>query len=134
MPSGTFPRLSLPRTGTRRVLPGAVRVIEASHPVPDARSLAAGRALRTAVEAMAPGSRLLLLVSGGASALAEDLVEGATLEDLAALNRKAAGRRFGHRRDERRAPKAVADQGRRVAVAFPGRDCAGAGDFGRAGG
>lgn len=69
-------------------LPEGAELIEAAHPVPDARSLRGGRALRAAVEAMAPGSDLLLLVSGGASALAEDPVEGKTLEDLAALNRR----------------------------------------------
>ncbi|MFC6689082.1 DUF4147 domain-containing protein [Jhaorihella thermophila] len=101
---GDVPALVVTKDGHAQGLPGAVRVIEASHPVPDARSLAAGRALRTAVEAMAPGSRLLLLVSGGASALAEDLVEGATLEDLAALNRKllAAGLDIAAMNAERR--------------------------------
>ena len=90
---GDVPTLVVTKDGHAQGLPGPVRVIEASHPVPDARSIAAGRALRAAVEPMAPGSRLLLLVSGGASALAEDPVEGATLEYLAALNRKllAAG-------------------------------------------
>ena len=67
-------------------LPEGVEVIEAAHPVPDARSLRGGKTLREAVEAMAPGTHLLLLVSGGASSLAEDLVQGKTLEDLAALN------------------------------------------------
>ena len=46
------------------------RLIEAAHPVPDARSLAGGRALRQTVQAMPEESTLLLLVSGGASSLA----------------------------------------------------------------
>ena len=69
-------------------LPRHVRLIEAAHPVPDARSLTAGKALRDAVLSMQPGSNLLLLVSGGASSLAEDPVAGAGLADLAALNRR----------------------------------------------
>ncbi len=60
------------------------KVIEAAHPVPDAASLRAGQELREAVAQMPEGSRLLLLVSGGASALAEDLPEGQTLAGLQA--------------------------------------------------
>lgn len=82
------PTLVVTKDGHGDGLPDGVEVIEAAHPVPDARSLRGGRALRQAVAAMAPGSELLLLVSGGASALAEDPVEGKTLEDLAALNRR----------------------------------------------
>lgn len=82
------PALVVTKDGHGDGLPQGVEVIEAAHPVPDARSLRGGAALRAAVEAMAPGSELLLLVSGGASSLAEDLVAGKTLEDLAALNRR----------------------------------------------
>jgi len=87
------PALVVTKDGHGADLPTEAELIEAAHPVPDARSLRAGRALREAVEAMAEGSSLLLLVSGGASSLAEDLVEGQTLDDLAALNRRllAAG-------------------------------------------
>lgn len=87
------PTLVVSKDGHGADLPAAAELIEAAHPVPDARSLRAGRALREAVEAMAEGSSLLLLVSGGASSLAEDLVAGQTLDDLAALNRRllAAG-------------------------------------------
>ncbi|WP_239059692.1 DUF4147 domain-containing protein [Ruegeria sp. PrR005] len=84
---GPVPCLVVTKDGHGADLPGTAQLIEASHPVPDARSLAGGRALRQAVEAMDAGSHLLLLVSGGASSLAEDLVEGKTLDDLAALNR-----------------------------------------------
>lgn len=64
--------------------PADAQVIEAAHPVPDAQSLKAGAALRQAVARSAEGSHLLMLVSGGASSLAEDLPEGMSLEDLAA--------------------------------------------------
>ncbi|MDK3018159.1 DUF4147 domain-containing protein [Pseudodonghicola flavimaris] len=87
------PALVVTKDGHGAGLPPEAELIEAAHPVPDARSLAGGRALREAVAAMPPGSELLLLVSGGASALAEDLAPGSTLDDLAALNRRllAAG-------------------------------------------
>lgn len=84
---GPLPCLVVTKDGHGAELPASTQLIEAAHPVPDARSLMAGRALRQAVEAMTEGSHLLLLVSGGASSLAEDLVTGKTLDDLAALNR-----------------------------------------------
>ena len=66
--------------------PAHAEVIEAAHPVLDENSLRAGARLRETVEAMQPGSHLLMLVSGGASALAEDPVDGL---DLAGLAKKA---------------------------------------------
>jgi glycerate 2-kinase len=59
-----------------------VTLIESGHPIPDQHSLDAGAALLNRVQSMPAGSRLLLLVSGGASALAEALPTGMTLEDL----------------------------------------------------
>ncbi len=64
--------------------PPLARVIESAHPVPDAASLAAGRALQQAIADCAPGDHLLMLVSGGASALAEVPEKGMSLEDLIA--------------------------------------------------
>ncbi len=61
-------------------------VLQSAHPVPDASSLAAGERLLAEVAAAPPGSHLLLLVSGGASALAEAPRAGVTLADLGALN------------------------------------------------
>lgn len=83
---GKTPALVVTKDGHADGLTPHIHVIEAAHPVPDDRSLQGGRALREAVDAMEPGSHLLLLVSGGASSLAEDLVPGATLDDLARLN------------------------------------------------
>jgi glycerate 2-kinase len=83
---GGVPALVVTKDGHGDGLPVHARLIEASHPVPDIRSLNAGRALRETVAAMPGGSRLLMLVSGGASSLAEDPVAGKTLEDLQALN------------------------------------------------
>ncbi len=61
-----------------------VKVVEAGHPIPDQNSLDAGRALLDRIRAMPADSRVLLLVSGGASALAEALPEDITLADLQA--------------------------------------------------
>lgn len=83
---GSLPALVVTKDGHAQDLPDNVHVIESSHPVPDARSLAAGRALRTSVQGLGSGTHLLLLVSGGASSLAEDPVEGKTLNDLQTLN------------------------------------------------
>jgi len=84
---GNVPALVVTKDGHGENLPEHVRLIESAHPVPDARSLIAGRALRDAVAGMPAGSTLLLLVSGGASALVEDPVAGKTLNDLIRLNR-----------------------------------------------
>ena len=57
-----------------------VTVIESAHPVPDENSLAAGDALIQAVQTLNANNQLLLLVSGGASALAELLPKKTSLE------------------------------------------------------
>jgi glycerate 2-kinase len=64
-----------------------IETIEAGHPIPDEGSLAGGAALLAAVREMGAGSRLLLLVSGGASALAEAPAPGLSLEVLREKNR-----------------------------------------------
>lgn len=79
-----IPCLVVTKYGHGTEAPPHATVIEAAHPVPDASSLEAGRALQEAVAACAPGSHLLMLVSGGASALAEVLDDGLTLEELSA--------------------------------------------------
>jgi len=98
------PTLVVTKDGHAGDLPAHARVLEAAHPVPDARSLTAGRAMREAVAAMGTGTRLLLLVSGGASALAEDPIDGETLDSLSQLNRDllAKGLDIGAMNAERR--------------------------------
>jgi len=61
-----------------------VIIVESAHPLPDQNSLAAGHALLERTFTMEADSRLLLLVSGGASALAEALPAGMSLDDLRA--------------------------------------------------
>jgi len=68
-------------------IPG-IEVLEAGHPVADARSVAAGhRALKLA-DSVGLGDRVIVLLSGGASALLECPLPGLQLADLAAINRK----------------------------------------------
>jgi hydroxypyruvate reductase len=59
-----------------------VRVIESAHPIPDQNSLDAGDAMLECIAGLTADSRLLLLVSGGASALAESLPDIMSLADL----------------------------------------------------
>ncbi|KQS02234.1 hypothetical protein ASG11_15810 [Sphingomonas sp. Leaf357] len=67
--------------------PDTVEIVEAGHPVPDANSLfAADRALAIAAELRAQ-DRLILLLSGGGSALAAAPVAGVSLEDKQAVTR-----------------------------------------------
>ena len=101
---GAVPVLVVTKDGHGEGLPETVRLIESAHPIPDQRSLIAGQALRETVNGMAQDSKLLLLVSGGASALAEDPVDGYTLSDLIALNQRllAAGLDIGAMNVERR--------------------------------
>ena len=61
-------------------------VLEAGHPLPDEHSLAAGQALLDFAARIPLGASVLVLLSGGASALVELLPHGATLGDLHALN------------------------------------------------
>lgn len=60
-------------------------IIESAHPVPDEKSLAAGARAIDFVESVSPDHSLVLLVSGGASALVEVLPEGLGLEFLSRL-------------------------------------------------
>jgi len=62
-----------------------ITVIESGHPIPDQQSLRAGALLLERVSSMPEDSRLLMLVSGGASALAEALPAGMSLGDLQSI-------------------------------------------------
>ena len=67
---------------------GNIQVIESAHPVPDRNSLIAGeRALRF-VRSLNQKDSLLVLVSGGASALLEKLKDNMSLSDLQEFNKK----------------------------------------------
>ena len=70
-----------------------VTILETAHPVPDARSLAAGAELARRVANLRADVWPVFLVSGGSSSLVELLHEGGSLEALRALNERglAAG-------------------------------------------
>lgn len=76
------PVLIVTKYGHAADAPPQAEVIEAAHPVLDQNSLLAGARLLEVVAGMKPGSHLLMLVSGGASALAEAPVDGLDLEGL----------------------------------------------------
>ena len=68
-------------------LPASVEWIESSHPFPDARSQrAAGRALAAAERAQS-GEAVVILLSGGASALMAAPIDGLTLADKIATTK-----------------------------------------------
>lgn len=64
-----------------------LRQVEGSHPVPDAHSVEAGRALMAAVAGLGPDDLVIALVSGGGSALCALPAEGVTLADKQAVTR-----------------------------------------------
>jgi hydroxypyruvate reductase len=66
-------------------VPTGARLLIGAHPIPDDSSLAAGRALLDFVRALPSEHMLLVLVSGGGSALAEVPVEGLTIDHVADL-------------------------------------------------
>ncbi|SHI93607.1 hydroxypyruvate reductase [Palleronia salina] len=65
---------------------GRIRVMEASHPVPDAAGLEASRALMDAVSGLGPDDLVVALICGGGSALLPLPPEGMDLDDERALN------------------------------------------------
>jgi glycerate 2-kinase len=64
-----------------------IEIIQGAHPVPDERSLHAGQAIREMLSGLTEDDLLLVLVSGGSSALVVDPCEGIGLDDLQAMNR-----------------------------------------------
>ena len=103
-----------------RELSGA-QLVTGGHPVPDQASLAAGDALLRFLADLPPGEPLLILLSGGASAMAERLPDGVGLDDLARLNRWLLGSGFdiGDTNRIRRAVSAI--KGGRLAPLLGGR-------------
>lgn len=80
---GPLPMLVITKYGHTDDVPAGAEVITSAHPVPDENSLRAGARLTDVVADYPPGSHLLMLTSGGASALAEHLSADMTLQDLA---------------------------------------------------
>ncbi len=65
-------------------IPG-VEIIEGGHPIPDERSLDAGKRVEKFVSSLGADDLLICLVSGGGSALVTSPVEGVSLEDMQSL-------------------------------------------------
>ena len=64
---------------------GAIRVIEAAHPVPDGHSLRSAEAMLEAVAGLTEADLVVCLLSGGGSALMEAPAEGLGLDGLQAM-------------------------------------------------
>ncbi|HJX19266.1 MAG TPA: glycerate-2-kinase family protein, partial [Acidiferrobacterales bacterium] len=82
--SGIVDALIVTKQGHAEALPWPV--LEAGHPLPDEQSLAAGQRLIEFVAAIPPDAMILVLLSGGASALVEALPQGMDLAQLRAVN------------------------------------------------
>jgi hydroxypyruvate reductase len=99
-----------------------VVAMTAGHPLPDEASLAAGARALALASTTPPDGRLVVLLSGGASALLEALPPGLTLADLQVLNRRllAAGVPIGAVNGLRRKLSLV--KGGRLAAACTGAE------------
>jgi hydroxypyruvate reductase len=62
--------------------PPRITIMEAGHPIPDHRSIRAGRAVLRFAADLGENDLLLCLISGGGSALVAAPIQGVTLEDL----------------------------------------------------
>lgn len=96
--------LAVTVAGTGRAVDG-FEILESAHPVPDERSLRAGEAVLAFAAATAADETLLVLVSGGTSALVCAPIAGVSLEEKAALTRSllASGAAIGDINRVRRA-------------------------------
>lgn len=99
-----------------------IRVVEASHPVPDAAGAAAAAEVLRAVQGLTADDLVLALISGGGSSLMTLPAEGLTLEDKQAVNRAllASGATIHEMNCVRRHLSAIKG-GRLAAAAHPAR-------------
>ncbi|RMD48114.1 MAG: DUF4147 domain-containing protein [Alphaproteobacteria bacterium] len=79
--------VTAPDAPGRAALPAGVELLSGGHPLPDAGSLAAGARLLAAAGDLGPRDLMLVLVSGGASAMVEAPRPPLDLPALRALNR-----------------------------------------------
>ena len=99
-----------------------ITVIESGHPIPDQQSLEAGALLLGRVSNMHRDSRLLVLVSGGASALAEALPRGMSLADLQSIADEmiSTGKTIGEINSRRKQTSLIKDG--KLLQQFPGAE------------
>lgn len=114
------PCLIVTKYGHGEGAPENASVIEAAHPVPDEASLRAGETLMRTVSNCAPDTHLLMLVSGGASSLAELTHEGMTIDALKAETQQllASGTPIGEMNAHRTARSGI--KGGKLLARFPG--------------
>ncbi len=88
-----------------------VTAIESGHPIPDENSLKAGKMLIDAITKMPTDSSLLLLISGGASAIAESLPDDVSLAEFRQLTEKmvSEGLNIGQINTKRKAISKIKD-------------------------
>ena len=79
-------------------LPACLKIIEAGHPIPDARSVYAARQMRSMLEGAGPADLVIGLISGGGSALLASPADGLSLDDYQSLTNTLLG--SGARIDE----------------------------------
>lgn len=94
-----------------------IRIIEASHPVPDTNSVAAAEALQQAVSHLHADDLVICLISGGGSSLLCQPIEGLSLETKQSINQQllASGATIGEINCVRRHLSAI--KGGRLATA-----------------
>ncbi len=99
-----------------------IEVVEAAHPVPDEAGRAAAARMLAAVQGLTSDDRVLVLVSGGGSALLALPHEGITLADKQAVNRALlkSGAGIGEMNCVRKHLSAIKG-GRLAAAAYPAR-------------
>jgi hydroxypyruvate reductase len=97
-------------------------LIESGHPIPDRHSLQAGSLLLDKVSTMSQDGRLLMLVSGGASALAEALPDGMSLADLQSITDEmiSTGKTIGEINSRRKGMSLIKDG--KLLQHFPGAE------------
>jgi len=69
-------------------LAARIEIVEAAHPVPDAKGLDAAQRILAMARGLTPDDLVLCLISGGGSALLTLPAEGLTLEDKQRINRE----------------------------------------------
>jgi glycerate 2-kinase len=80
-----FGRGGEPQKSTQRAVTGPIRIVEAEHPVPDAAGLAGADEIARLVSGLTPRDLVLVLISGGGSALLPLPAEGISLGDYQEL-------------------------------------------------
>ncbi len=113
------PALGVAQDGSGR--PGEPATMTGDHPLPGARSLAAGEAVLRFVDSLPGDLPLLCLWSGGSSALVEALPEGVTVADLVRANRWLLGSGLPIAAVNRVRAALSCLKGGRLAARLPGR-------------